>query len=398
MIIKKFVETKRIKELIVKYLIGKKIWMLTTFGIRAWFWTWSLIKQWIKYGWVNCITVDYRDPAQIKGITTTVVEPTSQIIVSAQADVPIQVSSFAHHKHYNYIVSAIPNGRLMGQSTIATQDNTIIRNLTRRPGQWYASNPRSYMFKPKSVIKRPGTAIVLTGNDTFQNINHRILFGLSKYYLYQKLWLQADWYIIDTQKEFHQQAIKALNIPQDRIITPQTDQVYEFDTLYATNITTIYGLVPQWMSDFIKDLFVPKSIASPNKKIYLKRTGTRRVLNESEFDTYITQQWYEIITTSANTTESVDVELFAQASHVLSPHGAWLTKIIFCQPETKVIELFQPDTLFGHYYAMSKSMNLDYHCFVGTRDTNYHGLDMDAPMIVDILVFDQWIRENKLNL
>ncbi len=391
--IKNIIETKRIKDAIVSYRIWKKMRIFIVLITKGFFCIWSVIKKLLKYFWVDCITVYYWDVIQYQSIVTSIVEPKFTI---PQADVdisiPFEIRSFANQRHYDYMLCRIPHGRIMWQSTITTKDNTIIRNLTRWSKHWYATNPWAYFFKPKSVIKKSGTAIMLRWNDTFQNFHHRVFLGISKYYLYQKESITPDRYIIDNQKEFHKQAIQALWIPQERIISPRVDEIYEFDMLVATTTPTIYGIIPPRMGEFMQNTFLPQSLPQTVRKIYLKRTWTRRVLNEKEFDNYLISHWFEIITTSPNTAESLDAELFASASHVISPHGAGITKIIFCKPHTKLIELFHPDTLFGHYYAMSQSIDLDYYCFVGEKDGTYEWLDMDAPIIIDREKFDLFMK------
>lgn len=50
---------------------------------------------------------------------------------------------------------------------------------------------------------------------------------------------------------------------------------------------------------------------------------------------------------------------------VISPHGAGLTNLVFCEPGTKVIELFPPASSFPCYWTMSEICQLDYYYLVG---------------------------------
>lgn len=390
--IKKFVETKRIKQLIVQHPLGKAVWYFVICGIKAAFFLWSGIKQVMKYLWLSPLTVSYKPLHQLAFLHAQIIEPVFIPAAFHDTDIPEKIRNFLTQPHYDYQIASIPNGRMLWQSTIATQTNTIIRDLTRRPKHGYATNPRSYMRKPQHIIKKAWTAIVLTGNDTFQNLNHRVTYGLAKYFLYEKAWIKADRYIADTKKLFHQEARERLGLPADRLISPQADTVYEFDLLVAATTPTIYGVIPPWMISGIQWLFLPTPRPARSRKVYLKRTGTRRVTNEAEFDAYLLTLWYEILTTSATTPESLDRNLFAAATHIISPHGAWLTKLIFCAPGTTVIELFHPDTFFWHYYAMSRSLALQYHCFIWQKDTSYHWLDMDAPIVVDMDEFEEFME------
>jgi capsular polysaccharide biosynthesis protein len=59
------------------------------------------------------------------------------------------------------------------------------------------------------------------------------------------------------------------------------------------------------------------------------------------------------------------IQLFQSAKVIVSPHGAGLTNIVFCNPATKVIELFPPTYLVPCFFIISQHMDLRYDGLVG---------------------------------
>ena len=64
------------------------------------------------------------------------------------------------------------------------------------------------------------------------------------------------------------------------------------------------------------------------------------------------------------------VHIFNQASIIVSPHGAGLSNLAFCNPQTKVIEIFHPDYVNVCYWSISHLLNLDYWYFLGVKNVS----------------------------
>ena len=63
------------------------------------------------------------------------------------------------------------------------------------------------------------------------------------------------------------------------------------------------------------------------------------------------------------------VECFSNASHILSPHGAGLINLLWCQPKTKVIEIQHRAFLEKKVYPiLSHHLRLDHEVFVAETE------------------------------
>ncbi|WP_237157206.1 glycosyltransferase family 61 protein [Planktothrix agardhii] len=147
-----------------------------------------------------------------------------------------------------------------------------------------------------------------------------------------------------------------------------------------------------WTCDFLKQHFLhPDAVAnSPNiKRIYITRNAakSRRILNEDEL-LRVLQPWgfHSIELESMSVIEQA--ALFSQAEIIIAPHGSGLTNLIFCQPNTKVIELFSPNYVYHCYWWISNLVELDYYYYIGETFPGYylHRLVYPQPFSEDILV------------
>lgn len=59
------------------------------------------------------------------------------------------------------------------------------------------------------------------------------------------------------------------------------------------------------------------------------------------------------------------VQIFASADVIVSPHGAGLSNLVFCRPDTKVLEFFSPNYVNVCFWVLSNHVGADYYCFIG---------------------------------
>ena len=57
--------------------------------------------------------------------------------------------------------------------------------------------------------------------------------------------------------------------------------------------------------------------------------------------------------------------LFRNARVIITPHGSGLTNMVFSNPGTVVIELFQPAYTNSCYWAIADFLQIDYYAFIG---------------------------------
>lgn len=106
---------------------------------------------------------------------------------------------------------------------------------------------------------------------------------------------------------------------------------------------------------------------APNR-IYISRSGRRRVTNESALITLLEKYNFTIIEDKPRSVAE-QVAIYKNASFILGPHGASFTNIIWCEPGTHLFELFAADMVVDHFRYLSQLMGMHYSAY-------YHGLKM----------------------
>ena len=107
--------------------------------------------------------------------------------------------------------------------------------------------------------------------------------------------------------------------------------------------------LPLWLNHF-KGLFGFKGL-EPHRKIIVLRPGakTRKLVNSAEL--ILALKGWETVTLE-NMTIKEQFKTFAEATHILAAHGAGLVNLLWCKPDTKVIEIQDPNMLHKKVYPL----------------------------------------------
>jgi len=115
------------------------------------------------------------------------------------------------------------------------------------------------------------------------------------------------------------------------------------------------------------------------RKLYLRQSGARRVVNVQQVEGFLTHHGLECI--DIDTLGALEqIDLFLQAGFVIAPHGAGLANLLVCAAGTKVLE-FSPETaLRPDYWLISEKLGLNYAMLpCETQDGNFNGaMTVDA--------------------
>ncbi|MEM9908804.1 MAG: glycosyltransferase family 61 protein [Cyanobacteria bacterium P01_D01_bin.44] len=92
----------------------------------------------------------------------------------------------------------------------------------------------------------------------------------------------------------------------------------------------------------IKSAFIKRPAKETGRRIYLTRdhvkTG-RKVANEAQLRALLSAYGFQAVIAD-NLSLSNQATLFNESKYVISPHGATLANIVFCEPGTRILELF----------------------------------------------------------
>jgi hypothetical protein len=104
---------------------------------------------------------------------------------------------------------------------------------------------------------------------------------------------------------------------------------------------------------------------SPPRRLLISRRDSpwRRIANEDEVFALLEPLGFEIIVPGALAFAD-QIAAFRDATHVVGPHGAGLTNIVWCAPGTHVLEIFHPHYGTWAYAMLKDALGLDYATLV----------------------------------
>jgi hypothetical protein len=386
--------TRQIKELFFKYLqsnllrcvviwtakiINETLKLLRFFSIWDFYLGPPLIRNRPTSLWVQ----KFNSKSKTKAIYKKIEAPNAKKIFSAEERKKIHPNliKYAEEKQYEQFVASIPAGKIIGSYTNITPDHRILRDSAGYLGENTYSNIYTYYPYLGRSAKKKWNIAVISGNDTHKNYNHRMTFALPKVYLFEKSGLKIDKYVTDCSTHFHKESLEALWIHKEKILIADPKEYFQADNLMIASTTTVHGNLPKRAIDFLQHTFLTDSKwKKTDLKLFIERKTTRKIKNQSEVRGFLEKKGFKkVVLDTMSIKEQAD--LFQRAQIIVSPHGAWLTNLVFCQPWTKVIELFHEKTVFWHYFCLSQSCNLDYSYLVWKIDnTQTHIIQMDRDM------------------
>jgi len=187
--------------------------------------------------------------------------------------------------------------------------------------------------------------------------------------------------------EWKEKWLRHAGIDLDKIIWLNADSHYKCDQLLFTNRLINDQHISNWCLNAVKTLLKispPPAASNKQEIIWISRKNVfaRTISWEDELlEKFPAIKKVDIRDFSVANT----IQLFGNATHVISAHGAGLSNIIMCRPKTKVLELY-PD-IAGYqpcYFRISALSGLEH--FVAEVDfAGKSGMEKCSAYLTDFL-------------
>lgn len=232
---------------------------------------------------------------------------------------------------------------------------------------------KAYRFPKTKKIK--GTSTILTSHGGAVNYFHWMFDTLPRLYLFQKggySFDDVDNILIGAKnRTFQKESLEILNVPKEKIIYLNDSAHFRTEKLILPSLPGLSGNMPKWTVDFLRQSFLKDEFyqsAKFSENIYISRSDAkyRFVTNEDEVINILQKYNFEVIVPGKLSFKE-QINLFYNAKVIISPHGAALTNLVFCKPQTKVLELFAPEFVNQCYWTVASHCNLEYWYHVGEK-------------------------------
>ncbi len=302
----------------------------------------------------------------------------------------IDVRRVKKEENLIYQVYKIKNGRLYSDRVHDTA--FIINNkIIEGPSFQFRHTPETKVYlsnikqnivftkgTPRKLKKLNGTILsLLTGGGGNDNYWHWLFDVLPRINLCNEFFKldKIDYFLFPSlEKKFQIETLDLLNIPIHKRLSSEKYRHIQGTEIIGTDhpvvtsgdATEDHNNPPTWIIEWLKNSFVnKKNKTEKGKKIYIDRStkkinyAAQRVLeNEEEIKQNLLKN--DFIAVKLHELKFIDqVNLFNNAKCVVGLHGAGFVNLVFCQPETKVIELRSP-TSGDSILNVSKKNNLNY--------------------------------------
>ncbi len=262
---------------------------------------------------------------------------------------------------------------------VITPDNYLLGDLSRDypwflPGCPYQERAEHSVYEQETIApieKLEGKVALLSGlaghvyyHWMFDIIPRLELLRRSEIEL-----SEIDWFVVNSlSKPYQQETLSLLGIDPNKIIESDRHSHIQATELIVPSFPGYLDWVSPGTIKFLRQTFLPQvSLAKTNgQKIYVSRARAknRQLVNEAEVRELLNKQGFQTVFLEEMSVLE-QVEVFVNAEIIVAPHGSGLTNLVFCSPQTKVVELFSPNYIRTDYWMISQQLKLQHYYLVG---------------------------------
>lgn len=258
----------------------------------------------------------------------------------------------------------------VGSISLMTNDNQVFKDVSTHYDFKDAAFPPAEHIDSKSV---------LLSIDAGSNYFHWMCHVLPRIKLLKEYGI--DWNEINkilipqTRGPFVHETLDALNVPKHKLLETTKNKHYTFDSLIIPCKPNRHIHLSRWSLEFLRSTFINKGHSNIDK-IYVSRKSDagRGIKNQNEIWSTLQPLGFQEIFLEDFSVED-QARLFNNAKVIVSPHGAGLTNLAFCEPGTKVVELFSPNYVLPLYWNFCNILDLDYYYLIGEGERPPRGID-----------------------
>ena len=266
--------------------------------------------------------------------------------------------------------------------------NNVSHKLrVRRKRSWLKSitkERRRWLVKPKAI----DVPILNLTASTSHMYFHWLLDVLPRIFIAREAGLERGrWLYVSSAKSFQRDTLEALGL-LGRTIEPDASAIINaHDIATPVHQIAIGHLPPNWVMDFLRGELLSNLRTAPSrfgKRLYVSRNDAdrRHIRDEDALVAALAAIGFEKIV-PGHLSVSEQAATFANAEIIVGAHGSSLANLVFCQPATKVVELFSNNYFDEGPYRLAQAVDLDYY-YVRAREVYEKGLPIESDYAIAV--------------
>jgi hypothetical protein len=311
-------------------------------------------------------------------------------------------------------VLILDNGIISNNGVTTNDQLKFLTELT-----WWASNKMRpavisnalnqclHLFNVSDVKYTPGTCLNLYCDWSNWNVAHFLLDIGTKLHVTNNTHdlniHQFDYVCLpELRFDIAKQVVEQLQLPPEKIITHTLSNSYNFDKVYTPSLNGKTRFYRKNYFNTINNLFNRSTTHKQRYFIMRGETG-RNIFNIQQVNDVLDKYSFKVIDFKT----SIDiVSLMREASIVVSAHGAGLSNMVFCHPETVLIEFIPEFYIEPYYYSLAYSKEFIYYGIVCKDSFHTSPPDInisftpcaEKSFIVDVALFEDVLNEAIQNI
>jgi hypothetical protein len=227
----------------------------------------------------------------------------------------------------------------------------------------------------------------------YGNYYHTLSDSIASIKYYKQLGIECPVICCSKSTNVHREIFQRLKINPEQILSQEEAEGIVFEKGIAPFLTldiTIVEFYRDIANKTLEQYDIPSNLNNSDKIYISRRTSAkkklveRRLIDEEELEALLISMGFSVCYME-NYSFAEQVMIMQNASIVVSPHGAGLVNMLFCNPGTTVVELVldkYPNTL---YYNLSLLCGHKYYPILGNLVENHLEKGSSAfPWTVDL--------------
>ena len=247
-----------------------------------------------------------------------------------------------------------------------------------------------------------GTLLSLATRGTGRVYYHAVMDLLERYAVFQETMpgVTPDAILVNTETTYVRQLLTLVGLGDVPWIDAGKHSAITAKRLLVPSLPNVDNTAPPTHTRWLREHLTPVATDGRPRRLYISRgsrKNSRRVTNEDALLEILRPLGFTVFDPGSVSVQE-QIDHFAAAEIVVSPHGSALTNLVFASPDVRVLELFAPCYLDPGYWTICSNVGVThYRYLVGEpADTRPPGSPMDfvyQDITVDLATFRQALAE-----
>lgn len=225
---------------------------------------------------------------------------------------------------------------------------------------------------PRTVENVGGTVLSLTTRGCAGNYYHFLYDSIARYGLFEEAMPgeRLDAVIVPHQARYQRELLELAGI-RPPYLQPDRTRTYVADRLLVPSTPNQDLDAPRSAVAWLRKRLPPTPGADGPRRLYLTRGDkphTRRYVQEAQLWPWLESNGFVRLDPGTLSVQQ-QIDVFSGAEVVVGPHGAALTNLTFCQPGTRVLEMFAASYVHLGLWSICEAIGgVDYRYLVADGD------------------------------